>query len=252
MSAVQSVQRAFSVLRSLSVGPAGVSEIAERTELPKSTVARLLSTLVDIGAVEQSDSASTYGLGETLVELSAAAAPGRNIVSISRPHLQDLVDLLEEDAGVGVLDGRGVYYLDQVNAGQEVQLRDWTGETVDAHVVSSGLVLMAFSSDEEQAAMLAEPFSPWCERSITDPVAIIRRLESVRRDGFAWTMEEMAEGINSVAAPVFDPTGSVIGAIHVHGPAYRFPDPDRRDAITRAVVRTAARVSKRVAGSLEP
>ena len=252
MSAVQSVQRAFSVLRSLSVGPAGVSEIAERTELPKSTVARLLSTLVDIGAVEQSDSASTYGLGETLVELSAAAAPGRNIVSISRPHLQDLVDLLEEDAGVGVLDGRGVYYLDQVNAGQEVQLRDWTGETVDAHVVSSGLVLMAFSSDEDQAAMLADPFSPWCERPIPDPVAIIRRLESVRRDGFAWTMEEMAEGINSVAAPVFDPTGSVIGAIHVHGPAYRFPDPDRRDAITRAVVRTAARVSKRVAGSLEP
>ncbi len=66
MSAVQSVQRAFSVLRSLSVGPAGVSEIAERTELPKITVARLLSTLVDIGAVEQSDSASTYGLGEKI------------------------------------------------------------------------------------------------------------------------------------------------------------------------------------------
>jgi DNA-binding IclR family transcriptional regulator len=62
MSTVQSVERAFEVLRSLSAGPAGVSEIAERTDLPKSTVSRLLSTLVDVGAVERRDEPGEYGL----------------------------------------------------------------------------------------------------------------------------------------------------------------------------------------------
>jgi DNA-binding IclR family transcriptional regulator len=45
MSGVQSVERAFSVLQCLAGGPAGVTEIAERVSLPKSTVSRLLSTL---------------------------------------------------------------------------------------------------------------------------------------------------------------------------------------------------------------
>jgi DNA-binding IclR family transcriptional regulator len=252
MSTVQSVDRAFAVLQCLAGGAAGVSEIAERTELPKSTVSRLLGTLVDLGAVEQSEVLGVYGLGELIIELSASASPGRNLVSLARPHLVELVEQIDEAAGLGVLDGNKVYYLDQVDGNHEVQVRDWTGESVDAHVVSSGLVLMAYAPDEVRAEFLSLPLEAWTDNSITDAALVAHRLDDVRRAGFAWVYEEMSEGLNSVAAPIFNPAGMVIGAAHAHGPSYRFPAPGGAAAVAAAVVETAQRISDRLAGRHRP
>lgn len=248
MSTVQSVERAFAVLRALGSGPAGVSEVAERTGLPKSTVARLLSTLCEIGAVEQRDSLGTYALGELLIELSASANPGNSLVATARSHLVELVDEIGEAAGLGVLDGTRVYYVDQVDGDHEVQVRDWTGESVDAHVVSSGLVLMAFASDALRAEFLAEDHVRWTEHSVTDRNRIARRLDDVRRAGFAWVEEEMAEGLNSVAAPIVNPAGTAIAAVHVHGPSYRFPTEGEAASVAASVVAAAQRISDRLAG----
>jgi DNA-binding IclR family transcriptional regulator len=252
MSTVQSVERAFGVLQCLASGPAGVSEIAERTELPKSTVSRLLGTLVDLGAVEQSEVLGVYGLGELIIELSASASPGRNLFSLARPHLVELVEQIDEAAGLGVLDGTKVYYLDQVDGNHEVQVRDWTGESVDAHVVSSGLVLMAYASSEARAEFVAEPLEAWTENSVTDSALVVHRLDEIGRAGFAWVYEEMSEGLNSVAAPIYNPAGMVIGAVHAHGPSYRFPAPGGAASVAAAVVETAQKISDRLAGRHRP
>ena len=143
MSSVQSVERAFAVLRCLASGPAGVSEVAERSHLPKSTVSRLLSTLNELGAVDQLGAGGDYRIGDLMVELAAAAQPGRSLVAIARPHLVQLTEALGEATGLSVLDGHDVHYLDHVEADHPVQVRDWTGERLPAHLVSSGFVLLA-------------------------------------------------------------------------------------------------------------
>jgi DNA-binding IclR family transcriptional regulator len=250
MSTVQSVERAFSVLRALAGGPAGVSEVAARTGLPKSTVSRLLGTLVELGAVEQSEQLGVYGLGELIIDLSASASPGRNLIAIAHPHLVELVDEIGEAAGLGMLDGHRVHYYDQVDGNHEVQVRDWTGESVDAHVVSSGLVLMASASEQIRRAFVAGPLEAWTDQSVTDPALLSYRLDEIRRDGFAWTYEEMSEGLSSVAAPIVNPAGTVIAAVHAHGPSYRFPPPGGAAAIAAAVIATAERISDRLAGRL--
>lgn len=248
MATVQSVERAFAVLQSLAAGSAGVSELAERTDLPKSTVSRLLSTLVELGAVEQSEALGIYSLGELILDLSAAASPGRNLASLARPLLVELVAEIEEAAGIGVLDGPTVYYLDQVNGDHEVQVRDWSGEAVDAHVVSAGLVLLAHAPEDVREAYLDRPLEAWTDHSVVDPATIRQRLDDARRSGFAWVFEEMSEGLNSVSAPVFNPAGTVIAAVSAHGPSYRFPSPGSSAAIAAVVVETAQRVTDRLAG----
>ena len=252
MSTVQSVERAFSVLQCLASGPAGVSDVAERTSLPKSTVSRLLGTLVLLGAVEQSEALGVYSLGELLLDLSAGASPGRNLTAHARAHLVDLVQQIDEAAGIGVLDGPRVYYLDQVDGDHQVQVRDWTGESVDAHVVSAGLVLLAFSPPDVQDEYLSRPLEAWTEHSVTDPGRIRQRLEDIRRSGFAWVFEEMSEGLNSVAAPVFNPAGAVIAAVSAHGPSYRFPAPGASASVAAHVIEAAARVTDRLAGRHHP
>jgi DNA-binding IclR family transcriptional regulator len=147
-----------------------------------------------------------------------------------------------------VLDGPSVYYLDQVDGDHQVQVRDWTGESVDAHVVSAGLVLLAYAPQPIQDDYLSRPLEAWTDGSVTDPGLIRQRLEDIRRAGFVWVFEEMSEGLNSVAAPIYNPSGTVVAAVSAHGPSYRFPAPGSSAAVAACVVATASRVSDRLAG----
>ena len=246
MTAVQSVERAFAVISCLAAGPAGVSDIAERVGLPKSTVSRLLVTLVDLGVVEQSAPGSGYRLGAYLQTLAGTAQPIRRLVDVARPHLVELVKAVGESAGLSVLDGSDVLYLDQVSAQSEIQVRDWTGERVKAHLVSSGLVLLAESSQTAIDRYLEVPLVRQTERTMTDPVALRRRLDAVRTEGAVWVIDELIDGLSSVAAPLRDSGGRVIGAIHVHGPSFRFPGA-KTAAITSKVRSAAERISAALA-----
>ena len=144
-----------------------------------------------------------------------------------------------------------MYYLDQVNGDHEVQVRDWTGERVDAHVVSAGLVLLAHAPASVRARFLGAPLASYTDHSITDPVRLSQRLDETRRAGFAWVFEELSIGLNSVAAPVVTSSGTVVAAVSVHGPSYRFPAAGASASVAAAVVETAQRISERLAGRLD-
>ncbi|GJM37432.1 MAG: IclR family transcriptional regulator [Acidimicrobiales bacterium] len=244
---VQSIERAFTLLRALAVGPAGVTDLAEKVELPKSTVARLLSALETEGAVTQDEVGGDYRLGEGLIDIAGATQPGRNLVATARPHLLDLMERSGETAGISVPDGRDMYYLDHANAEGEVQVRDWTGESCPIHAVPSGLVVMAYWSDAKLDALLRSDLARTTSWTVTDPDQIRERIEQIRSLGYAWGYEEFAEGINSIAAPVIEADGTVESAVHIHGPAYRFPDPERTHDLGILVMETAASIAEHLA-----
>jgi IclR family acetate operon transcriptional repressor len=239
MSRVQSIERAFAVLGALTDGPVGVTEVAERVELPKSTVARLLGSLVREGVVEQVPGDTRYRLGARIVTLAAGVVPLRSMVALARPVLVELASALGEAAGLSVPDGFAVHYVDQVDTAQQVQIRDWTGTRAPMHAVSSGLVLLALLPPSTLDAFLARPLERFTDRTVTEPAAIRSRLADVRRDGYAWVHEEFAEGLNSVAAPIEDRTGVVVAAVHMHGPSYRFPGAKDEAEIAATVVDAA-------------
>lgn len=244
MSTVQAVERAFAVLRALAGGPAGVTEIAERVDLPKSTVARLLATLEGEGAVARAAEPGTYRLGPTVGRLAAAVHPDRSLVAVARPHLVDLARLTGEAAGLSVRDGNLVHYLDQVDSDHQVRVRDWTGERLVMHATSSGLVLLAAADEEFLSAYLAAPLPSFTPRTMTDPQVIRRRLAEVRETGYAWVIEEFDDGANAVAAPVRDAADHVVAAVHSHGPAHRFPGTRSQAELGALVITAAARVER--------
>ena len=247
MGSVQSVERAFAVLGRLASGPAGVTELADRVELPKSTVSRLLSTLQAVGAVEQISPGGPYRIGKGLLAIAAAVAPAPRLVDLARPHLVELVQATGEAAGLSVLEGQEVHYLDQVDSPNAVRVRDWTGERLAPHAVSSGLVLLAFAPAARVEEYLRRPLTRFTAATIVDPAALRARLNGVREDGYGWVREEFEEGTSSVAAPVRDASGAVVAAIEAHGPAYRFPPASRDAEIAELVAVVARRVSGRLA-----
>jgi IclR family transcriptional regulator, KDG regulon repressor len=245
---VQSLERAFAILDEVAHRPAGVTVIAERVRLPKSTVARLLATLEDLDAVERFDGAR-WRIGPGVASLSSAVSPERSLISIARPFLADLVGELGEDAGLGLPDGSEVLYVDQLESDNPVQVRDWTGTRAPLHAVPSGLVLLAEWPEEALEAYLGGELVALTRRTIVDPARLRKRLGEVRKDGYAWGLEEFAEGIDSVAAPIRDARGKAVAAIHVHGPAYRFPREGRDGAVAVRVVAAASAVSAQLVDS---
>lgn len=240
---VQSIERTFLLLRLLALGPLGVTELAERAKLPKSTVARLLAALEAEHAVEQEASTGLYRLGPGLIDIAGTVTPGRNLISAARPYLLELAEEIGELAGLSILDRGEVYYLDHTESELDVQVRDWTGERAPLHVVPSGLVILAHLPAADREEYLAGELEVCTARTMVDPDAIRTRLRQIRSIGYVWVYGEFVEDIHSVAAPVLRPDGHPLAALHVHGPSYRFPDPDDAHDFGIAVVRAAESLS---------
>ena len=220
---VQSVDRAFAVLRRVADAPGGISDIARAVDLPVSTVARLLGTLESVGAVVRLGDSGTYGIGTGIRVLAGAIDASETLVARARPVLAELVARTGETSGLSVIEGDEVVYLDHVENAHEVTLRDWTGSRLPLHVVSSGLVLLAAQPAGRITEYLAQPLARPTKRTIAEAGRVKRRLVGIRREGHVWTVGEFDDAITSVAAPVVNAHGATIAAIHCHGPSYRFP-----------------------------
>ena len=243
---VQSLERAFAILAAVADRPAGVSALATQLDLPKSTVARLLSSLEALGAVQRVDG-RRWAVGAGVEALVGPPPLERSLAALARPELVRLVDLLGEDAGLGLPDGHEIHYVVQVECDHPVQVRDWTGTRAPMHAVPSGLVLLADWPAEAIDAYVDHGLPARTPQTVIDPEQLRARLVDVTNSGYAWGLEEYAEGINSVAAPVRDAAGHAIAAIHVHGPAYRFPARGSEERATDEVVAAAAAVSRLLA-----
>lgn len=242
-ASVQSVDRAFAVLRQVASAPSGISDVARAVDLPVSTVARLLGTLESLGAVVRLGDSSTYGIGAGIRALADAIDTSETLVARARPVLAELVARTGETSGLSVIDGDEVLYLDHVETANEVTLRDWTGSRLPLHVVSSGLVLLAAAPAKAVSAYLARPLERPTGHTVSQPARIRRRLVNIRKQGFVWTRGEFDDGITSVAAPVTDADGATIAAIHCHGPSYRFPGATSTDVIAAHVIDAAGQLS---------
>ena len=243
--AVQSIDRAFQVLKALAVEPSGITDLAQKIGLPKSTVARMLSSLEEQGAVSRQADGTVYSIGVGLVELAGAIDGTAGLTTAVRPHLVWLSDQLGEAAGFSVPTGYTIQYTAQVESPNPVQVRDYTGLTVPMHIGPSGLCVMAHWPAEEIDRYLSRTLEAYTPKTVVDPAEIRDRLAEIREVGHFWIREEFAEGINSVAAPVLSDGGRALGAIHVHGPTYRFPTAGTDESIASMVEEAAARFSKR-------
>lgn len=242
MTSVQSIDRAFDVLDELANRPAGISELARRVGLPTSTASRLLKTLERLHAAER-DPDGVYHIGPAVLDLASRVQTSSQVRAIGHAQLVKLSGQIGEVAGLSVRAGDDVLYVDQTDSHHEVRVRDWTGERVPMHVVSSGLVFLAHIGPEDLDDYLGRELERFTDRTQYEPHRIRERLADVKRQGYVWTNEEFHLGINSIAAPLYDASGEVIGALHSHGPSYRFPKERDGDRVAARLVQFAAQLS---------
>ena len=158
---VQSVDRALAVLEILARdGHAGVSDIAEEMGIHKSTVSRLLGSLVSRDMVHQNSERGKYQLGFGILRL-ASSIPGRlSLVREARPVLESLADEFKETVNLAVLRSNYAVNVDQAMGPSTLATYDWVGSLTPLHATSSGKVLLAALSADERDRILKETGLP--------------------------------------------------------------------------------------------
>ena len=247
---VRSVDRAAALLLALgdSQGEAGVTELARRLGLHKSTASRLLATLEKRGLVEQDEETGKYRLGLVVIRLAQRAEHTLDLHAIAMPELDRLARATRETTGLGVLDGDQVRTVAQADGPNLVALGDWTGRGEPLHSASAGKVLLASLPEREILRLVRRGMERFTERTITGLEPLLEELARVRRRGYATAFGEHDAGINGIAAPVHDARGNVIAAIDVWGPAFRLT-PHRVPELVQGVREAAAAVSVRLGGT---
>jgi DNA-binding IclR family transcriptional regulator len=244
---VQSVDRAVSVLEILArTGAAGVSEVALDIGVHKSTAFRLLSALEDRGLVEQTRERGKYQLGLGILRL-ASAVPGRlDLVGQGRPVCEDLASAFGETVNLAVLRSHHAVNLDQSRGAAAIAAHNWIGQLTALHATSSGKILLAHQPPDVRRRLLdAAGLRRYTEHTVTSRRALTAQLTAALNDGYATTVEEFEDGLNAIAAPVRDHSGTVVAAVSVSGPAYRLLA-ERMTAMAGDLIAGAERISERL------
>lgn len=233
---VQVVARAAAILRALGDAPAGlgISELAAATQLPKSTVHRLVIALAEERLVSQDDEGRVR-LGGAIARLGAASreALGERL----RPILVDLRRQLDETVDLAVLDGPAVRFVEQVPAPRRLRAVSSVGDLFPLHCTANGKALLAAMPGEQAEALLPARLERFTARTIVSRTKLRAELARIAAAGVAFDREEHTEGICAVGAVVADASGP-LAAISVPVPAPRFHG--REEELSSAVRAAAA------------
>ena len=246
-NSVRSVDRAASLLLALGDwdGEVGVTEIAHRLGLHKSTASRLLSTLHKRGLVDQDHDSGKYRLGLAMVRLGGHAEKTLDLHAIALPALTSLARAVKETATLGVLEGDNVMTIAWFDASQ--MGRDRTGRSLPLHATAPGKVLLSHRPERDLIRLSKIGFTPYTPRTIVRVDLLLEEISRVRTRGFATAFGEHEPTVNAVATPVFDQRGTVVAALEVRAFGNRIP-PSRVPELTERIRSAAAAITEQLGG----
>lgn len=200
-----------------------VVELAEMLDVDKSIASRLAATLAERGFLERDPESGAFRLGSEIGRLGLlAVSSSHNLVALAQRTMERLAAETGETAYLAVLEGGKAVNIAQVEGRYVIGVGDWVGWRTEPHCTANGKILLAFvkGGTRRLADSRLEGFT---ERTITSVSELRSHLEHVRKEGWASSIGEFEEGLNGVAAPVFDASEHCRAALSIAGPAYRMP-----------------------------
>lgn len=245
---VKNVHRVIDLLESFEQHPSGLSlsELSTHLNLPKSTVSRLLSALLDRKFIRESNPPGKYLLGYKFLNLSSAYLQGFDLYREAHPKLEELNKKIDETIIMGVFDQtrHQIIYLDKVDTTKSIKLGTRVGEIAPIHCTALGKALLSSLPDETVAQILESySFEKFTDQTIVNISVLFEDLSATRKRGYAIDHQEYKPDIICVGAPIKNFTGDPLAAISVSAPADRL-DPTRLEIIANLVMESAKDIGK--------
>ena len=223
----------------------GVSELAREFASSKATVYRHLQALVLHGFVHQESTTMRYAAGIKLFILGERLRERFDILAVARDEMARLRDETGQPATLSILAENQVVVLEVLQGHAIVNFGTQPGTVLDLHASAHGNVALAFGPDRLMAHCLARSLKAWTPQTICSPSALQRAVAQVRARGWATAPNRVLQGVNGLAAPVFNHAGDYAGAVAIAGSIQYIPASPPQSQI-RAVTQTAERISHKL------
>ncbi|MDD1993605.1 IclR family transcriptional regulator domain-containing protein [Pseudomonas putida] len=218
------LEKALDVLQAVGAMATGISQtqLAEQVQLPRTTLYRILATLVERGMIRRDPTRKVYRLGFKYLEMVRNAYMEPDLVATASSELRSLRDLTGETAYLAVLDGDQVLSLERCDGAHTTRSSASLGQGKPVYCTGQGKAILSAlppaARDEILKGVVLTPLTPL---TITDRRRLLAELQITKARGYALDDEEIRLGVRCVAAPIIDKQGVVRGALSVAGPAYR-------------------------------
>lgn len=245
---IQAVERVGAILDAFSPEnpEMGVTEVAERTGLHKSTAHRFLVNLEAVGLLERDARSQRYRLGLRMFEMGGIVLEQMSLWDEALPFLEGLVRDSGETGHLAVLERGEAIYIEKVEARRALRIPSAVGRGYPAHATSLGKVLLSdLPIDEVREILGTHGMASYTRTTTTDVERLLEELVVVSARGFAIDDEEYDEGLRCIGAPIRDHTGRVVAAIGIGGPVTRVTAA-RVDDLARVVIDAADGLSRRL------
>jgi IclR family pca regulon transcriptional regulator len=218
----QSLERGLAILSSFdSERPLiGVSELSRELALSRSTAHRYISTLAQLGYLQQDPDSRRYRLGPKVLDLGFSAINSMDLREVAAPHLRRLSDETGFTVNLAILDDVDVVYIERCRTARpgqrDIDLNLHVGARLPAYCTAMGKAILAFLPSERVDELVERiEFVPRGPNTVVDAAAFREELARVRSAGVAVNDEELAYGLRSIAAPVSSHAGEVVAALNL-------------------------------------
>jgi IclR family transcriptional regulator, KDG regulon repressor len=235
-SNLSSVENALKILECFTIEETEkrVTQIAIELDLAKSTVSRLLKTLLNKGYVKKNPETQKYSLGTKILTLYSSLM---SEMEVKEAHniLEELAKETSESVQLAELEGSSVIYMEQIKSSYPIQIFAHIGRINPLHCTSSGKLLLAYQKESEIDKLLEMDFHKYTSSTVTNPVILKEQLKEIKKLGYCYIQNEFIDGIVSIAAPIRDYNKNIIAAVSLVGPIQRINGVKAQQFINKVV-----------------
>lgn len=232
---IRSLNRALDILISFSADhyEFSIAELAKLLDLHKSTVHRLVITMVERGIMQRNPQSGRYSLGLKIMELGTIVLNHMDIRQQSRKFLEEISALYKETVHLVIMDKSEAIYIDKVEQPDAVVRYSHVGKRLPLYCTAVGKVLLS-GLDPVNLELVVNSLDlvPKTERTIISRDKLKEEVNLVRRQGYALDDEELEYGLRCIAAPILNHQGQVVAACSISGNPGRINDNQLNNIIT--------------------
>ncbi|GGJ21783.1 transcriptional regulator [Paenarthrobacter histidinolovorans] len=244
---VRSVERAASIIQAVAdAGEAGarLTDIAIKTGMSKTTIHRLLGTLVKVGWLDQEDKSSTFYLGLPLVAIGNTASDRHGLLDLAAPHLKRLAELTGDTVYLAVRMGSQALCVDRVIGNFPIRTATLRiGDRRPLGTCPGSLALLAGQPQDLIEELMLSASHLQIGSLKVDTVGLPRLIAQSRASGYSMSPEVLVPGADGLGVPVMGAGGSAVAALSLETVDSRLSEP-RRTQLVEWLQREAAELSE--------
>ncbi len=241
-----SVKRAVDILNLFTKGHdrLGPTQVAQELHLNKTTVIRLMSTLVSSGLLKKTSADRKYSLGGGIMDLAWAFLLNADLKTVSQPYLEKLCDITGETISLDIREGNDRVCILIIEGNYPVRLgAKVVGERASLHAGADSKLLLAYMPDKEIDGILQRnKLTRYTKATITNRDMLKKEIENIRAKGFSLSKEERWEYVYCISAPIWSYTHKVVASVSIFGLIMRLTE-EKEKEFPELLKRTANEIS---------